>query len=51
MVNAPDVCFNARIVNNGSSCISLRISDQSSAIHRDSLDTELKQLNSMEILI
>ena len=36
----PDVCFNARIVNKGSSCISPRNSDQSSAIHRNSLHNE-----------
>ena len=43
--------FNARIVNNGSCWISLRISDQVSqmTIHSDLL--QLKQLNSMEILI
>ena len=33
----PDVCFNALIVINGFSCISPRISDQSSAMHSDSL--------------
>ena len=33
----PDVCFNPQIVNNGSSCISPRISDQSSSIHSNSL--------------
>ena len=40
---------------NSSSCISPRISDQSSALHSNSLHTDnkvkLKQLNSMEILI
>ena len=36
----PDVCFNAWIVNNSSSCISPRISDQSSAIYSDSLHTD-----------
>ena len=36
----PDVCFNALIVINGSSCISPRISDQSSAIYSDSLHTD-----------
>ena len=44
-----------QIVNNCFSCISPRISDQSSATHSDSLhtctDNTLKQLNSMEILI
>ena len=36
----PDVCFNALIVINGSSCISSRISDQSSAIYSNSLHTD-----------
>ena len=36
----PDVCFNTWIVNNGYGCISPRISDQSSAIHSDFLDTD-----------
>ena len=33
----PNVCFNAQIVNNVSSCISPMISDQGSAIQSDSL--------------
>ena len=36
----PNVCFNARIVNNGCSCISPRISDQRFAMHSDSLHTD-----------
>ena len=36
----PNVCFNARIVNNVSSCISPRISDQRFAMHSDSLHTD-----------
>ena len=36
----PYVCFNALIVINCSSCISPRISDQSSAIYSDSLHTD-----------
>ena len=36
----PDVCFNAWIVNKGSNCILLRNSDQSFAIHRNSLHNE-----------
>ena len=36
----PNVCFNARIVNSGFSCISPRISDESSVIHSDSLHTD-----------
>jgi len=39
-VPEPDVCFNAWIVNNGSSCISPRISDQSYTIHSDSLHAD-----------
>ena len=35
-----NVCFNARIVNNVSSCISPRISDQRFAMHSDSLHTD-----------
>ena len=38
----PRCCFNARIVNNGSSCIPPRISDQSSAVHTDNNWTALK---------
>ena len=40
-----DVCFNAWIVNNVSSCILTRISDQSSAIDSDSLHTDNKWNN------
>ena len=49
----PNVCFNKQIVNNSSSCISPRISDQSSALHSNSLhtDNKLKQVNSIEIFI
>ena len=36
----PNVFFNARIVNNVSSCISPRISDQRFAMHSDSLHTD-----------
>ena len=36
----PDVCFNPPIVNNGSGCISPRISDQSSSIHSNSLHND-----------
>lgn len=39
-VPEPDVCFNVQIVNNGSSCMSLRISDQSYAIHSELLHTD-----------
>ena len=45
----PNVCFNVRIVN-GSSCITPRISDLSSAIQSSSLHTDNKLLNSIEIL-
>ena len=41
----PDVCFNGRIVNNGSCCIWPRISDQCSAIHSQSLHTDNKWHN------
>ena len=40
-----DVCFNALLVNNSSSCISPRISDQSSAIHSDLLHTDINWNN------
>ena len=41
----PDVCFHARISNSVSSCISPRISDQSSTIHSISLHTDSKWNN------
>ena len=47
----PNLCFNVQIVNNGSSCLSPRISDQSSAIHSSSLHTDNKLLKNIEILI